>query len=303
MRIPLLALSCAVLFGCAFSPQPHEIMTHKEADLKPGQVRKRIVVLPFVNRSDYQDESLTKAALFEIQQAVENSTDLILIKPDELEDPESLYSAGGEYHFRNVFEQARRASATGVVVGRIESLTLQEETQGTGVLGAKEHSASARVTFQLYDVGNEAEVFTRTATAEVKQERVPWLEIRGPASEMEEGKQAVGRALEKVLDRFPAIARKLAWVGRIAKIDLNRFYITGGEQTGLRPGLLLRVYEPGTAVTDRLNGNDLGHAPGRFKGLLRITETFGTDASVAVLYTGAGFREQDRVEIHNPDHS
>jgi len=302
MRIPLFALCCTALLGCAFSPQPREIMTHKEGESASG-LRKRVVVLPFVNRSDYQDESLTRAALFTVQQAVEASPDLILIKDTELEDPERLYSAAGEYHFRNIFEQARRAGATGVIVGRIESLNLHQEDQGTGVLGAKQHFANARVHFQLYDVGNESEVFSRTATSEVKQERVPWLEIRGPASEMEEGKQAVTGALEKVLDRFPAIARKLAWVGRIAKVDLNRFYITGGEQTGLRAGVLLRVYEPGAPVTDALSGAQLGQAPGRFKGLLKITETFGSDASVAVLYTGAGFREQDRVEIHNPDHS
>lgn len=291
------------LAGCAFSPAPREIMTQKDRETASGGLRKRVLVLPFVNRSDYQDETLTKTALFDVQQAVENSPDLILIKPEELEDPESLYSANGEYHFRRVFELARRANAAGVIVGRIESLSMHEENDATGVLGAKQYFATARVHFQLYDAGNETEVFSRTASADVKQERVPWLEIRGPASEMEEGKQAVTSALTKVLDKFPAIARKLSWIGHIAKVDLNRYYVTGGEQTGLRPGLLLRVYEPGHQVSDATSGLALGQAPGRFKGLLRITETFGADASVAVLYTGAGFKENDRVEIHNPDHS
>ena len=264
-------------------------------------LKKRLLVLPFINRSDFQDESLVRVALFDVRQAVLGAPDLLLVNEEDLEDPETIYSAGGEYHLRKVFEQAKKAAASGVIVGRIEEVAVIEEGEDTGVLGAKQRYATARVRFQLYDVATEKEVFTRTATAEVQQERVPWLDMRSPASEPEEGKEAVSRALRKILDRFPVIARKLAWMGRIARIDLNRFYVTGGELTGLRPGQLLRVYEAGAPVTDGSSGQALGLAPGRFKGLLKVTQNFGPDASVAVLYTGAGFREQDRIEVHNPD--
>ncbi len=273
------------------------------APVMESALKKRVLVLPFINRTDYQDEALARVALFDVQQAIANAPELILIKEEELEDPESLYSAGGEYHFAKVFAQAKRAAATGVIVGRLEEVSIVEEGEDTGVLGARQRFATARVHFQLFDVSTEREVFSRTATAEVKQERVPWLDLRNPASEPEEGKEAVSRALKKILERFPVIARKLAWVGRIARVDLNRYYITGGEQTGVRLGQLLRVYEPGTTVSDPLTGSTMGLAPGRFKGLLKVTQTFGPDASVAVLYTGAGFREEDRVEIHNPDNT
>ncbi len=311
------AISLGILLslsGCSSGPniltEPKDVTAEKKAEdgathlssIDPV-LRKRILVLPFINRSDHQDESLIRTALFNVQQAVANSPELLLVKESELEDPESLYSAGGEYHYRKVFEQAKRAAATGVIVGRIEEISILEPDEDTGVLGAKERSATARVHFQLFDVGTEKEVFARTASADVKQERMPWLDVRSPNSEPEEGKEAVARALKKILDRFPSIARKLAWQGRIARVDLNRFYVTGGEQTGLRTGQLLRVYESGSTVTDPATGNAMGLAPGRFKGLLKVTQTFGPDASVAVLHTGAGFREDDRVEIHNPDNT
>jgi hypothetical protein len=264
-------------------------------------VRKRVLVLPFINRSNVQDESLVRTALFEVKQAVSNVPELILVHEEDLENPDAIYSAGGEYHFRKIFEQAKKAAATGVIVGRIEEVSIQEEGDDTGVLGAKEHIANARVRLQLFDVSTEKEIYSRENTAEVRQERVQWLDLRAPSSESEEGKEAVSRALKKSLERFAAVAHKLAWMGRIARVDINRFYITGGEQTGLRPGQLLRVYENGAPISDPMNGTTLGVAPGRFKGLLKITQNFGNDASVAVLYTGAGFREQDRVELHHPD--
>lgn len=303
----LLLSACSSAPNILSEPAPEPTVEKKDDAPKYSSIdpvlRKRILVLPFINRSDHQDESLVRTALFNVQQAVTNSPELLLVKETDLDDPESLYSAGGEYHFRKVFEQAKRSAATGVIIGRIEEISVSEPDEDTGVLGAKERMATARVHFQLFDVGTEKEVFARTASAEVKQERVPWLDLRTPNSEPEEGKEAVSRALKKILDRFPVIARKLAWQGRIARVDLNRFYITGGEQTGLRNGQLLRVYEAGTTITDPVNGAAMGLAPGRFKGLLKVTQTFGPDASVAVLHTGAGFREDDRVEIHNPDNT
>lgn len=304
------ATLCLVfLAGCAMlSPEPEAVVKSAEpAAPTPVAVddtlRKRVLVLPFVNRSDFQDDSFVRVALFDTQQAIANNPSLILIKDSELDNPDSLYSAGGEYHFKKVFAEAKLAAATGVIVGRIEEVSIHEEGDGTGVLGAKQHSATARVHFQLFDVATEREVFSRTSTAEVKQERVPWLDLRSPSSVPEEGKEAVSRALKKVLERFPAIARKLAWAGRIARVDLNRFYVTGGEQTGLRTGQFLRVYGSSEPVTDPSTGSSLGLAPGRFKGLLKVTQVFGTDSSVAILYTGAGFKENDRVEIHNPDNT
>ncbi len=273
------------------------------APVVDNTVKKRILVLPFINRSDVQDDSLVRTALFDVKQAVANVPELIMVHEEDLENPDAIYSTGGEYHFRKIFEQAKKVAATGFIVGRIEEVSIQEVGDDTGVLGAKQHVANARVRFQLFDVATEKEVYSRENSAQVTRERVQWLDLRAPSSESEEGKEAVSRALQKTLERFPAIAHKLAWTGRIARVELNRFYVTGGEQTGLRPGQLLRVYENGAPVSDPMSGTTLGVAPGRFKGLLKVTQNFGNDASVAVLYTGAGFREQDRVELHHPDNA
>jgi hypothetical protein len=38
-------------------------------------------------------------------------------------------------------------------------------------------------------------------------------------------------------------------------------------------------------------------APGPFKGILKVVDYFGGDGAVAVIHSGAGFRERDRVEM------
>ena len=99
---------------------------------------------------------------------------------------------------------------------------------------------------------------------------------------------------------FTVQAKKIAWVGRIAKIDLHRYYINAGEETGLSVGQLLKVVGEGFPIRDNASGVNLGTAPGRFKGLLKVVEFMGKDAAVAVLHSGGGFREQDSIELYSP---
>jgi hypothetical protein len=41
-------------------------------------------------------------------------------------------------------------------------------------------------------------------------------------------------------------------------------------------------------------------APGRFKGFLKVVDFFGEDGAIAIVHSGAGFQEKDRVEAYFP---
>ena len=75
-----------------------------------------------------------------------------------------------------------------------------------------------------------------------------------------------------------------------------------GEMSGISRGQLLKVFGDGEPVTDLASQQFLGMAPGRFKGILKVVDYFGMDGAIAVIHSGAGFKEKDRVEIYSPPH-
>jgi len=79
-------------------------------------------------------------------------------------------------------------------------------------------------------------------------------------------------------------------------INGDRIFLNVGRISGVQVGDLLRVTEEGEEVFDPQTGVFIGKSPGRLKGTLEVTSYFGQDGSIAVLHSGANFKENDRVE-------
>jgi len=75
-------------------------------------------------------------------------------------------------------------------------------------------------------------------------------------------------------------------------------YLNVGRTSGLQVGDLLKVMDDGDDIYDPENGSHVGRVPGRLKGTLELISYFGADGSVAVIHSGSGFKENDRVEIY-----
>ena len=71
-----------------------------------------------------------------------------------------------------------------------------------------------------------------------------------------------------------------------------------GRISGLQVGDLLKVSENGDDIYDPDSGVHIGKSPGRLKGTLEVISYFGNDGSIAVIHSGAGFKENDKVEVY-----
>jgi hypothetical protein len=78
----------------------------------------------------------------------------------------------------------------------------------------------------------------------------------------------------------------------------ERVFINAGRLSGLQVGDILKVTEEGDDVYDPENGRFIGTAPGRLKGTIEVVSYFGRDGAIAVVHSGSGFQENDRVELY-----
>jgi len=297
----VLLSSCAAwheIFNPDEPPPAPPSATASEASQGP---KKRILVLKFLNKTPLGADLLSNEVDALVRSAVQKCPECVVVSENELDGHENFSENAAYYNYKTIFQKARAYGISAVVLGTIDDLTIEEKGDEIGIFRTRFYTARAIIKFRLYDAATERELVTKVLTGMVNEERTRFPGERAPGSEdAERGKLAIAKALEPVLAQFPEYSHKIAWEGRIAKIDLHRYYINAGEETGITLGQLLKVFGDGAPVTDAQTGTVLGMAPGRFKGLLKVVDYLGKDGAVAVLHSGGGFREQDHVEVYSP---
>lgn len=311
---------CAALNPFASSGADKEVNTEKVAQTNENEnpprytweineaiknsVKKRIVVLNFHNRSQYGGKELGEHAAKAVQDSISKIPDFVIISEEELNPDESNLFQDGKYNMKVIFDKARARGISALVTGTIDDVRIQERGDEVGLFRTRYHSITAKIKFQLHDATNEKVLLSKSNTAEVLEEHTRFL--ASPTVESYDATRAEGavsKAIDKVIPLFSQYAKRISWSGKIIKIEMNRFFINAGEPTGIVPGQLLKVFGSSEPIIDDESQQFLGMAPGRFKGILKVVDYFGTDGSVAILHAGAGFQEKDRVEIYSPPHN
>lgn len=272
---------------------------------EPGEldIQRRVLILRFINKSPYTDEALQEAVGDEVAATISGQGNFVIVREKDL-PPTNFISPGTQsYDMREVLHQARMRGIAGVIGGSIEDVVSADTGDEVGIFRTRNFRVRATLSVHLHDVHTERELFRKMETAEVEEQRTQILTDRAPQS-LDSGRveNAVRKSLRTALEPISGYLRKLDWAGRIAKVDLHRYYINAGESTGIRRGQLLKVYGEGQVIRDSKSGDSLGVAPGFFKGFLKVINYFGSDGAIAVVHSGGGFHENDRVEIFTPPH-
>ena len=270
-------------------------------DSLKNSLKKRIVILNFHNRTQYGGRELGEFAAIAVKDSISKMPEFVIITEEELTPDQTITFQDGKYNMKEVFEKARARGVSAIVTGSIDDLRIQERGDEVGLFQTRYHSVTANVKFQLFDATNEKMLIAKNTSAEVIEEHTRFLGNRSIESyDANRGEGAVSKAIQKTLPLFSTFAKRISWVGRIAKIDLSRFYINAGEPTGINRGQLLKVFGPSHPIIDDDSQQFIGMAPGRFKGILKVVDYFGADGAVAIVHAGYGFEEKDRVEIYSP---
>ncbi len=297
------ALFCTVLFlsSCSNLITPVDDEAISKVATAPSDAipvpKKKLLVLRFINKSHTGGDALAYYATDKISSAFHDDDGLVLVPSKDVEGNETFLNEVGDYDLAQILSSARSHNISGILLGTIQNVAVRQAGEEAGLFRMREYTVDATVHVQLIDAATGREIFSKLGTAQVSEEHTEFLNDRSLSSfDSEHGQSAVSRAIDKVTPDLPLFAHKLSWSGRIAKVDLRRYYINAGEQTGLTRGQILKVFDDSQPVYDPDSHALLGLAPGRFKGLLKVVDYFGSDGAVAILYSGGGFKERDRVE-------
>ncbi len=268
-----------------------------------NSLKKKIVVLNFHNKTQFGGKELGEYAASTVQDTISKMPEFVIVTQEEINPDEAIIFEDGKYNMKQVFERARARGVSAVVMGSIDDVKIQEKGDEIGLFRTRYHSVTAKIKFQLHDATNEKILVSKDSTAEVIEEHTRFLASRTIESyDASRAEGAVSKAINKVLPLFSQYAKRISWVGKIVKIEMNRFFINAGEPTGITQGQLLKVFGSSEPIIDDESQQLLGMAPGRFKGILKVVDYFGNDGAVAIVHAGAGFQEKDRVEIYSPPH-
>lgn len=267
-----------------------------------GTPRKRIIVLPFLDPSEKRPEELRDKARSAFILDLNRTGEIIALDSRDLKLDLSKMISGDQYKLNEIAKQVQTLGANAVLEGRILDIRIKRKADNVGIVRhlATEFEVVAQVRVVTGRTGKE--VFNTVKTVTVEEQGVRVAERvetdKFLANNPDMIQMIVKDAFLDFTPQILAALEKVSWEGRIAAINGDRIYLNVGRISGLRVGDLLKVTENGDDVFDPESGSHIGRVPGRLKGTLEIVSYFGNDGSIAVIHSGSGFRENDRVELY-----
>jgi hypothetical protein len=308
-----LKLSCAgalpfFLMSCVSSPQQSPTVSKVVKDVpqiaraEEMAPKKRVMVLPFLDENDNRPGEWKVAAEKKFIDELNKQGEVMAIGSDDLKLNPERYLTGGQYDFSELAKEGKDLGIAAFLEGKIIDIKVKRKTDPVGVFRQMKTNFEAQVRMRVASARNGKELFNTLKTMTIEEANVRVSENvqadRFLAANPEILKNLV---TESFLDFQPQILEalnKMVWEGRIAGFSGDRIFLNVGRVSGLQIGDVLKVAEEGDEVFDPQSGNFIGKVPGRMKGTVEVISYFGQDGAVAVIHSGAGFKENDRVEIY-----
>lgn len=262
--------------------------------------KKRVAVLPFLDNMEHPESFRQESQIRMIEEINRNGVmKAFLTSPTELKNCPIV---NFEYDFRSCSAEAQKLGYQALFEGRILKLEVKRGEDPVGIVRKVRTVVEATLRLRIYNPRGQKEIFNTDKTVTTTFEDTKF----GTRMTTDQVLNNNPQVLEKIivdgfLEFIPQIEKKLAqvsWEGRIAAIQGQKFYLNVGSISGIQVGDLLKVVEEGPSIYDPQMGTSIGQAPGRVKGTLEVISFFGNDGSIAILHSGGGFLENDRVEIY-----
>ena len=255
--------------------------------------KKRIVVLPFVDsKQQYSSDILKKAQLGFIDQL--NATEeVVAIEASQLKYDVSQSFKNGRYDLPGIIRQIQSEGVSAVLSGQIDDIRLVK---------SKTAAFEVVVRAQMLSVRSEQEIFHTLKTVKLSDESIAMPAEVSAENFFKRNPELVQLMIQDAFndfsDKLIESLAEVTWEGRIAAVQGEKIFLNVGKISGVQVGDILKVVEDGSEVYDPEIGYHIGQVPGRIKGTLEVIGYFGQDGAISILHSGAGFKENDRIELY-----
>ncbi len=266
-------------------------------------MKKRLVILPFLDGSDKVfPPDWKEQARLALAKDLNLTGQVMVIQAQDLKINNEEFIKNAEYDLLALSKPANAAGVVAVIEGKILDFKLRKEADKIGVVRSLKITSEAQVQIRMVLARTGREVFNTVKTVTLEEDETRLAERVAEDQKVQRNSQMIGQMMSEAFRDFTpqllASLDKISWEGRVAAIQGDRIYLNVGRISGLQVGDLLKVSEESEDIYDPETGRHIGRVPGRLKGTLEVVNYFGQDGSIAVIHSGAGFRENDRVELY-----
>ncbi len=265
--------------------------------------RHRILVLPFLDERPDQSSAANEIARQTVIRELLKTRQFVIVSAEDLnQDLKKFLTEENEYDLNAVARQASSIGVAAVVEGKVLSIRAKRIGDSMGLIRQVKAQVSSQVRIRIYAGKNGKEILNevRSADSEATTTRVAEKGdlVASLGDDPELIRATIRKAFVGAIGNVIRAVEKLSWEGRVAMVAGERIFINAGRLTGLQMGDILKVTEEGDEVYDPETGKFIGMAPGRLKGTVEVVSYFGKDGTIAVIHSGSGFQENDRVELY-----
>ncbi len=256
-------------------------------------LRQRVMILPFLSQKG--SGPITEEARSFVINELTRSGRVVVLNHQELNLTQTE-----EYDLESLAKASAPLGASAVIEGKILEIKIRKNRDALGLFRQVRAKVSATIRMRMYSARNGKELFNQTRTAEIEDATT---QVAGESDQPVVDdpvvvKNSLREAFSQTFSGLIQSLEKLKWEGRVAMVSGERLFLNAGRLSGLEIGDILKITEDGDEIYDPQNGQFIGKAPGRMKGTVEVISYFGKDGAIAVIHSGSGFKENDRVEMY-----
>ncbi|MCC6138907.1 MAG: hypothetical protein IT287_09750 [Bdellovibrionaceae bacterium] len=306
MRILIQVLCFFSVIGCSIiHTKDRSVKTKSEmfTSRKGNEMRKRILVLPFLNQSSYNGSSYIDEARTRFLSELQKTDEVIILHADavgltNLAD----YRSGNTYKSDEIAKRLKLTGVHAIVEGIVKDISTTRRGDSIGVFRRVKAEIKVKAEVRLVSVRSGQVMLTDSREADLSEKLTRVAEKSFTDKDIQDDPSAVQYVVEAAFEKsIPVIItalQKFSWEGRVALVKGERVYLNAGRQSGLNIGDVLRIVEAQEEVYDPENSQFIGNIKGRMKGTVEVISYFGNDGAVTSVHSGSGFKENDLVEFY-----
>jgi len=255
-------------------------------------------VLPFIDNSESQEASVIKAKNAFIDELNKSET-VIALEANQLKNDVKKYLKNGEYDLEKLAKDSQNDGVSSLLEGKILELRLKQTLDPASKIQKAAFDVVTRV--RIVNVRSGKEVFSTVKTVTIEDENSKMSELVSGKAFFQKNPDLVTVLMKDAFLDFSGqvaeVMGQVIWEGRIAALKGEKIYLNVGRVSGVQLGDILKVVDDGSEVYDPEIGYHIGKVPGQAKGTLEVVGFFGQDGAISIIHSGAGFKENDRVEL------
>ncbi len=269
---------------------PQKKKTTYKMVFKKG-IRKKVVVLSFIDKTDYKEEGWGKVVPQKIEELLEGSGKIRIVDEEEVESVVGTKNKKILLTPQNLIKIGQLFSVQAVIDGEVTGIYISKRRERSfDVLPVS--IALARIEIRIYDTlsGNLLRSFTETNSFFLTEES-------GKFSDEKARLKAINLVVKKAAKDILSEIALIPWWSRVSGVSGNKVYINSGKLSGVEIGQILTVREKGKEVIDQATKKIMGVSFGKERAKIRVVDYLGVDGAVCEEISGDGIRTNDIVTL------